>query len=689
MGMRVVRHAGIRPEWGSRPRAAVRGASWIAILQISRAEPTRAQRVCNVAGPSPVYSGCAFFVIQPGNAVLMPPTPSAPPSPTVQLAALFKLRPAGRRWPFAARAALCMGVPVLAGWLGGDVAAGLMATIGAFTALYGGDRPYLNRAVHLGVVAVSFSVAVMLGVWAAGWPAMMVPAIVLIAVVATFLCNALRVGPPGAYMFALACAAGTGMPVNHLSVLQVGLLVFAGGAFAWAAHMAGALVLPRGPERAAVVAAAQAVARFAETMGTPAEDGARHAAALAMHHAWTVLTAYQPARPRPDGALSRLRALNRELHLLFAGIMNASAGLAPERAAGQARSIAARAREGGAGQDRTDPGHVPLGHRGVLDSLRENLRPGSPALLAAARIGAATAIAGLIGGALGMERAYWTMAAAVLILHQGLGWTRSLQRGIERMSGTLVGLVLAGGILAIHPEGPWLVVTLMLLQFVIEVMVIRNYALAVVFITAAALTIATGGHPVPDIAHMLWVRGEDTFIGCAAGLAILAAMTPRSVRLRIPRELVNTLVALKRVLAHAARGEVTTGAARRARRDLQHRAIVLLQAYESGVDATPRHRAAAERSWPMVMAAQRLVYRALSVCWSLENAGADAPGLARTLFGADGAREIGRALLMLATAIRAGTPPAPIGPLPACLDGEVRNLRDSLVYAGTGAAARI
>ena len=28
---------------------------------------------------------------------------------------------------------------------------------------------------------------------------------------ATFLCNALNVGPPGAYMFALACAVGTAL----------------------------------------------------------------------------------------------------------------------------------------------------------------------------------------------------------------------------------------------------------------------------------------------------------------------------------------------------------------------------------------------------------------------------------------------------------------------------------------------
>jgi hypothetical protein len=154
---------------------------------------------------------------------------------------------------------------------------------------------------------------------------LVVPVVVAIAMAATFLCNALRVGPPGAYMFALACAAGTAMPTGHLTLPQIGLLIFAGGAFAWLAHMTGALLWHRGPERAAVKAAAQAVARFAEAVGTPGEDGARHNAALAMHESWTALVTHQPANPRPDGTLSHLRALNRELNLIFVDAVNAPA----------------------------------------------------------------------------------------------------------------------------------------------------------------------------------------------------------------------------------------------------------------------------------------------------------------------------------------------------------------------------
>src|SRR6476646_288961 len=97
--------------------------------------------------------------------------PPHPPSPVRNpIRQMFMVNDVQNRWPFALRAAACMAVPALIGWLAGDLASGLMATIGAFTSLYGSGRPYLNRGVHLGVVAVCFALAVALGNWAAEVP---------------------------------------------------------------------------------------------------------------------------------------------------------------------------------------------------------------------------------------------------------------------------------------------------------------------------------------------------------------------------------------------------------------------------------------------------------------------------------------------------------------------------------------
>jgi uncharacterized membrane protein YccC len=591
---------------------------------------------------------------------------------------LFQFRDAKRRWPFASRAALCMGIPVVVGWAAGDTSAGLMATLGAFTALYGSDRPYLNRAFYLALIALAFAVAVSVGLLAQTTPWTVVPVIAMMAMVATFLCNALRVSPPGAFMFTLVCAAGTAIHAPHLTIWHTALLVAAGGGVAWLAHMIGAFFWPRGPERKAVATAAEAVARFIEAVGTPAQDAARHHAALTMQESWTTLVRFQPPRPRPDGTLSRLRAMGRELNQLFAEAMNATAPL-PESAAIKARHIGAEAQKPHPEAERTDPGHVPLGHPGVLASLRESLRPWSPALLVTLRVGIATAIAGTIGAMLGLERAYWCIAAAMLILHQGLDWARTLQRGLERMAGTLVGLLLAGAILFLQPEGLWIAATLMVLQFTIEMIVIRNYALAVIFITAAALTIAAGGHPVPDVGHLLWVRGVDTVIGCVVGLTVFALSRPRFATSRVPDELVRTLNAIAAVIGPMSRGDVLTPTARAARLDLQHRAITLLQAYDRSVGSSPRHGEQVERTWPAVVTTQRLAYRVLSTCWAMEAEGeAKAWETALSLFGPDGASALRDALLEFARSVRNHKQPAIAAPLPAFVATEMQNLRDSL-----------
>lgn len=91
--------------------------------------------------------------------------------------------------------------------------------------------------------------------------------------------------------------------------------------------------------------------------------------------------------------------------------------------------------------------------------------------------------------------------------------------------------------------------------------------------------------------------------------------------------------------------------------------------------------------WPAVVVAQRLAYRVLASCWSLENAGADKPPeLARTLFGPDGDREVNHALAMLSDAICGETKPAPLSLLPEFLGTDMRNVRDSLMYEGTRVA---
>ncbi len=296
------------------------------------------------------------------------------------------------RWWFSARAALCLAAPVAIGWMLGDTAAGLTATIGGFTALYGSNRPYVSRAGHLAVVAVGFACAVALGDWAAAVPWLGVLAVSTIAMVATLLCNALAVGPPGAYMFVLACAAGTGAATAHVPSWRVGVLVLGGGALALFVHRAGALRGLRRPEKAVVSAAADAVRRYIATIGTSDEASARHAAAQALHRSWVILVNYQPAAVPPGPTLRRLRSVSRELHTIFADAMAASAENRPVGKASVERVAQLADTNRLAPRPRVE--RIPLGRPGPKILIHQAMSPKSGQLIVVVRVGVAVLIAG-------------------------------------------------------------------------------------------------------------------------------------------------------------------------------------------------------------------------------------------------------------------------------------------------------
>jgi uncharacterized membrane protein YccC len=260
--------------------------------------------------------------------------------------------------------------------------------------------------------------------------------------------------------------------------------------------------------------------------------------------------------------------------------------------------------------------------------LRHALMPRSGAPAVVARAGVAVMLAGFCAMALGVDRAYWAMAAAVLVLHQGLDRARTVQRAVARTVGTVGGLLLAGLVLTVHPTGLWLALLIAVLQFTIEMLVLTNYALAVVFITAIALTISSGGQPVHDVAGVVLARGVDTLIGCAVATAVyLATASDRRAR-RLRARVASTLDAITATAPYLNPAEVASTQARVARRDLQLRAIGMLTAYEEAVAGSDAQKQTAEGLWPTVAATEQLVYRTLAACWALQHGDEQAQAVA-------------------------------------------------------------
>jgi hypothetical protein len=226
-----------------------------------------------------------------------------------------------------------------------------------------------------------------------------------------------------------------------------------------------------------------------------------------------------------------------------------------------------------------------------------------------------------------------------------------------------------------------LVATIALLQFTVELVVLRNYAIAVVFITPLALTMSSGGHPVDDIDELLLARGTDTLIGCVVALAVYLLIGRRHNAARLPEAIARTLDAIAATSRHLVLGAVITVAARAARRDLQIRAMAMLEAHDGGLGGSARERRSAERMWPAVVATEQLAYRTLAACWAMErrDGGASAPEVGLSLFGPNGVARFTTLLDELSTAIRTGSAPPRLDQLPPFGAAEITTVRDSLV----------
>ncbi|MDV2979080.1 UNVERIFIED_CONTAM: FUSC family protein [Actinomycetes bacterium ARC8] len=129
--------------------------------------------------------------------------------------------------------------------------------------------------------------------------------------------------------------------------------------------------------------------------------------------------------------------------------------------------------------------------------------------------GVAGALANTLGSSLEAGHNYWAMVAAVVPL---VGHTTSLRirRGMHRMLGTLVGVILMAILIFLNPQVWILLAFIGFCQFMAEMLVMRNYFLAQVFITPMALvgvSLATGLS-----SSVMYDRVVETLIGCIVGM---------------------------------------------------------------------------------------------------------------------------------------------------------------------------
>ena len=137
----------------------------------------------------------------------------------------------------------------------------------------------------------------------------------------------------------------------------------------------------------------------------------------------------------------------------------------------------------------------------------------------------ALAVSGAVATGLGWQHPYWAMVAAVTVL-SGPDRTSRLTRGVHRVVGTVLGLAVAAPILAWAPQGVWAVLVIVVLQVLTELVVGRNYAVALLFITPLALMMGQLVHAAPP-GPLLRDRLLETVLGALVGAVVLLLVPDR------------------------------------------------------------------------------------------------------------------------------------------------------------------
>ncbi|MGC5568092.1 FUSC family protein [Streptomyces sp. FR-108] len=499
----------------------------------------------------------------------------AAPVRRLPLAGVLRLnRPSDIWFKPALSVVVAVGVPNLTLLALGRLDLALYSMAGSLCALYAHNLPYAARGRALAWVVLGMLASVAIALVTASLTS---SAVVLVAVGALLaaahkaVSDLTRIGPPGPVILTFISSASLFAPQTLGQVPGHLALAAGAGAWAWLIGMAPGLVRPHGPERRATARALNAAAAYVDLCadadepvsasggrGEAGHERARAAAAAAVHAAWQSLLA-AGARPEPRRALeglvvraevalaapadtdpARLRAWARDLRGTNPVPRVASGRDADELLGVEVELAEAGPAAGRSGKSGGNGGSGGSGTRRWTGRL-------APLLPLALRTALGCALAGYVSLALGVGRPYWALVTAASLYQANLTLTWS--RGVQRVVGNLVGVLLFAAVAPLAHLGPAaLVLCCLAFNFGAEALISRNYWLGSICVTPMALLITEfTGFQEPGA--LMTDRVVDTVVGAVVGFVAAVAVTNRRAGDRIE----DALAAVERARDHAAR----------------------------------------------------------------------------------------------------------------------------------------
>ncbi|RKR76520.1 FUSC family protein [Frondihabitans australicus] len=503
------------------------------------------------------------------------------------------------RWQFGIVSALVVLICCLA--LGPT--AGAVSSFGAMVSQWQNGRPLLLRIRTMLLATAAMTASTALGVTGArlGW--LVTPLLVaIILVMATLYYTFVQLQGPGPLTLFYGAAFGSYLGQSPAIGWHVVWVTALAGVLATILASLAALRDPHSPERLAIAQAREAVDTFesvrpyGQVVDTKILRAARAEAYQALDRAWITIHAARAGR-RSTTMDTAMMVINRRLSAAVASSMkwpNPSKVESPPEL--QSR--------------------LTLGFR-----ARHGFRLSSVAWFTAWRIGAAGLVAGLVSSAVGVGHPYWSILTSTIIVQVWMSRISVTRRAIARAISTVIGSLLFAGITLLGVP-PWVEVGLLILFVILmNVTILANYALGVIFLTPMALLSSEIGNGLSGAAGLSLAgdRVVQTFIGAAVSLVVIwltGLRIPKRVALDQFRRTVAAIEALLDSLSRTGRSATT----------MAHRSELQYELVTNGTAA-----ARASEDDPALADWQRaervmadLGYAALAACW-LPKPALDAP----------------------------------------------------------------
>ncbi len=562
-----------------------------------------------------------------------------PPSPLGFKGAFHWNRGPRAPWGKAISASITIGIPFMIGALFNHMEWALLASMGGFTALYVHNETYAERARKLFFVLIGMVLSFGVGLATSASPLMMTLAFVSVSTLSTYFSNAFKMPPPGSYFFILVCAVGTIIPFDpSLIPFRMGMALV-GGVMAWLIAMCGWLWNAYNQETSLVIEVYQDLARFMASIGTAESDQEKHNLLLSLKLAEKPLLKGASKKDPKTNKSAYLLNLVEKANDLFLAVIEAEVqskdpinqvlvDAVQEVARALKQSEAAIPKKLDTFAD-LDPILIHLKDEVLIAShILNNKIPISPLLIrssdqsvwrvfrssfsnpsavlpGALRIGIAVLVASLLSIFFGNERPYWVTLACASALQGATVWA-IVNRTLQRSVGTAVGILIGGLILSLHVNAWELVLVVMTLQFIIELFIVRNYTVAVTFITPMALIITHFSGLRLPIPTLIGARLVDTILGTAVALLAGLFLWHKSASTRLPMVMKLVIKFSGELLQDLMREEsISETSIVKKRTQLLNMLVVLRNTYDGALNEIRKSRWV-DSYWSSVIAMQRL-----------------------------------------------------------------------------------